>query len=86
MGASLSATIPYEIDAEGTAKFCLNPGTGSFEKEVCTDLYQEWPGNYIRLYAWYQTRRTIWCRSRWGYSYVCLSCCVYFNSLILHYL
>lgn len=34
MGASLSGTVPYDIGAEGTAKFCLNPGSGSFEKEA----------------------------------------------------
>ena len=39
VGASLSATIPYEICAEESAKFCLSPGTGSFEKDVCTDLF-----------------------------------------------
>jgi len=86
VGASLSATIPYKTAAEGTAEFCLNPGTGSFEKEVCIVLYYEWPDIYIRLYAWYQTREIVWCRSRWGISYVSLSHCVYYNSLILHYL
>ena len=86
MGASLRATIPYEAGAEGTATFCLNPGTESFEKEVHTVLYEEWPGSYIELYAWYQTIEILWCRLRWGISYVSLSHCVYYNSLILHYL
>ena len=83
MGASLNATIPYETGAEGTAEFYLNPSTGSFEKEVCIVLYEEWPGSYIRLYAWYQTLEVVWCR---GIPFVSLSHCVYYNSLILHYL
>ena len=85
MGASLNATIPYETGAEGTAEFCLNPSTVSFEKEVCIVLYEEWPGSYIRLYAWYQTLEVVQCTS-WGISHVSLSHCVYYNSLILHYL
>ena len=34
-------------------------------------MYQEWPGNTIKLYAWYQTREIEWCEGWWGVSAYC---------------
>lgn len=64
VGASVSLNIPYEITAEQTAaaEVCLQP-TLRTRYQSCTNVYQEWPGNYVRLYAWYQLRRLGWCGS-----------------------
>lgn len=65
VGASLSLNIPYEIGVEQTAiaEVCLQP-TLRPRYQSCTNVYQEWPGIYMRLYAWYQLRRVKWC-GRW---------------------
>ena len=48
------------MEPQATVRVCgVNCQASS---QVCTRLYESWPGNSIDLYAWYQTRTIRWCR------------------------
>ena len=70
VGFSAEADFTYKIEPRATGKVCaVACSYGDYQS--CAGMYQEWPGNTIELYAWYQTREIEWCEGWWGGSAYC---------------
>ena len=54
---SISVHIPYQIRAEGNTTFCAQVNSQSYQSNVCTGIYNQWPSQSVKIYAWYETRR-----------------------------
>ena len=62
-GITAEVSITYQLEPRATARVCGVSCQAS--SQICARVYESWPGNYIHLYAWYQTRTIRWCRG-WG--------------------
>jgi len=72
-GISLAGVISYQLEPIASARMCASSCAATLQ--ACSELYASRPGNYIEIYAWYQTRRVKMCRGRiWGRSFVSNAC------------
>lgn len=60
-GITVEVSFRYRPEARAKAKVCASLSDVSYQ--TCLDAHDSWPGNRIRIYAWYQLRSVSvrWC-------------------------
>lgn len=54
-GITAEVSLRYRPEARAKAKVCGSLSAVSYH--TCLDAHDSWPGNRLRIYAWYQLRR-----------------------------
>ena len=65
-GIRVNAVINYQLEPQIAMKVCIP----QFKIQSCLNVYDEWPGNYVDIYAFYQFRKIKWCSGWLGIPYV----------------